>query len=330
MEETSSSFIENVTETKTFKIIYIVFGKVLQLIIVLLSVSFLTFLLTHIAPGDPGVAMYEAAGIIPTEEMLELAREQLGLNKPFFEQYTTWLYNSLRGDLGTSFSQHEQVLDLILRNLESTITLAMSILGVTLLFSVPLGIISATRKNKFSDYIIRFASFISISSPNYLVALVLTFVFSYKLELIPVYNPYGSPTALILPVLSLAIGMIANYTRQIRTLFLEELSQDYVYGARARGVSEVRILFIHIMRNAMLPLVTLIAYSLGSLLGGVAIVEVIFSFPGLGNLIVYAVEMYDYPLIQGLVLWIAMCYTIINIFTDILYKIFDPRLGKHL
>lgn len=319
---------ENEKESKELKIFILILSKFFQLLIVLLSVSFLTFLLMDLAPGEPGISMYEAAGIIPTEEMLALTREQLGLNDPLLERYGVWLVQCLQGDLGTSFSQHDEVMNLILRNMNSTLSLAFSVLAVTLVCSLPLGILSAVTKDKIPDYFIRYTSFISVSAPNFLVGLVLTYVFCYQLNWLPVYNPYGSKNALILPVLTLALGMIANYTRQIRALVLDELSQDYVYGARARGLSEGRILFFHVMRNTMLPLMTLVAYSLGSLLGGVAIVEVIFSFPGLGNLMIYAVDMRDYPLIQGLVLWIALCYTLLNILTDLMYQVFDPRLRK--
>lgn len=315
-------------DSKKGQLVALIISKLLQLIVVLFSVSLITFLLMHLAPGEPGMSMYEAAGIIPTEEMLELTRQQLGLDDPLYVQYFSWLLECLQGDLGTSFSQHDDVLNLILKNLNSTITLALSIITVTLVVSLPLGIISAVKKGRFADYIIRFTSFLGISSPNYLVALILTYVFCHKMRWLPVYNPYGSFSSLILPILSLSIGMISDYTRQVRTLFLEELSQDYVYGARARGISETKILFCHVMRNTMLPLVTLVAFSLGSLLGGIAIIEVIFSFPGLGNLMIYAVNMRDYPLIQGIVLWIAMCYTTINIITDLLYKVIDPRLRK--
>lgn len=315
--------------SKFIRIIPLFFNKILQLLVVLLSVSFITFLLMDLAPGDPGISLYEAAGIIPTEEMLALTREQLGLNDPLLQRYGEWLYLCVQGDLGTSFSQHDEVKNLIFKNMNSTMTLAFWILTVTLLVSLPLGILAAVTKDKFIDYFIRYTSFISISAPNFLVALVLSYVFSYQLNWIPVYNPYGSKTALVLPVVTLSLGMISNFTRQIRAFFLDELSQDYVYGARARGVGELRILFHHVMRNIMLPLMTLIAYSLGSLLGGVAIVEVIFSFPGLGNLMIYAVGMRDYPLIQGLVLWIALWYTVLNILTDVLYQVFDPRLRKY-
>lgn len=305
-----------------------ILGKLVQVLMVLLSVSFLTFLLMDMAPGDPGTSLYEAAGLIPTEEMIESMREELGLNKPFFQRYFDWLRDCLRGDLGTSISQHDEVKNLIAKNMKSTTTLACYILSLTLVVSLPLGVLAAVQKDKIPDYIIRYTSFACISAPNFLVALVLTYFISYKWSMIPVYNPYGSPTAMILPVLTLAIGMIGNYTRQIRALFLEELSQDYVIGARSRGVGQLKILFFHVMRNTLLPLTTLIAYSFGSLLGGVAIVEVIFSFPGLGNLMIYAVDMRDYPLIQGLVLWIALCYTLLNIFTDLLYQVIDPRLKK--
>lgn len=312
-------------KTRIFSLLLKKFG---QFISVLLAVSFLSFVFMELAPGDPGTALYEAAGLIPTEEMLALTREQLGLNEPFWQRYFQWLGRCLQGDLGTSFSQHDEVLRLITRNMKSTCTLAFLILAVTLVISLPLGILSATMRGKFPDYLIGIGSFVCISAPNFLVALILTYVFCAKLSLLPVYNPYGSQTALILPVMTLAIGMIGNYTRQIRALVLEELSQGYVYGARARGLGEGRILFFHVLRNTMLPLLTLVTYSLGSLLGGVAIVEAIFSFPGLGNLMIYAVDMRDYPLIQGLVLWIACCYTLLNIVTDMLYQVIDPRLGR--
>lgn len=328
MKECSNEHNEGQKESSLLKWGMILFGKILQILSVLLSVSFLTFLLMELAPGDPGSAMYEAAGIIPTEEMLSLAREQLGLNKPFFTRYMDWLVNCIQGDLGTSFSKHDEVKRLIVKNMKATLTLAFSILAVTLVVSLPLGILAAVYKDKFPDFFLRYSSFICISAPNFLVALVLTYIFSYKLGWVPVYNPYGSPNALVLPVLTLAIGMIGNYVRQIRALVLEELSQDYVIGAKARGVGDIKILVFHIMRNTLLPLITLITFSLGSLLGGVAIVEVIFSFPGLGNLMIYAVDMRDYPLIQGLVLWIALCYTLLNIFTDMMYQVFDPRLRK--
>ncbi|MFI3254809.1 MAG: ABC transporter permease [Eubacteriales bacterium] len=302
--------------------------KIIHIIVVLLSVSFLTFLLMDLAPGEPGTSMYDAAGIIPTEEMLALTREQLGLNQPLMTRYFSWLVQCIQGDLGTSFSQHDEVKNLISKNMKSTLTMAFSILALTLLFSIPLGVLSAVARDKIPDHLVRFLSFIGISAPNFLVALILTYVISYQLGWLPVYNPYGSKTAYILPVLTMVIGMTGNYTRQIRALFLEELSQDYVYGARARGVSEIKILSRHVMRNTLLPLTTLIAFSLGSLLGGVAIVEVIFSFPGIGNLLIYAVDMRDYPLIQGLVLWIALCYTLLNVFSDLLYPVFDPRLKK--
>ena len=323
-----TQFKEKTETSMVAKIAYIALGKLLQLITVLFAVSFLTFLLTRVAPGEPGLAMYKAAGIHPTDEMLALTREQLGLNKPFFVQYFTWLGNCLQGDLGTSFSKHEEVTTLIATNLSSTFTLAITTLVVTLVIAMPLGILAAVKSNKLTDYIIRFASFVAGSTPNFLAALVLTFVLCYTYRLFPVVNKPGTIEALILPVTSLAIPMVANYIRQIRTCYLEELSQEYVYGARARGMSETRILFVHVMRNTLLPLITLVALSFGSLLGGAAIVEFIFSYPGLGSLIVHGVAYRDYPLIQGFVLWVAMCYTLINIGTDLLYKVFDPRLRK--
>lgn len=308
----------------------LVLFKFLQILIVLLVASFATFLLTHFAPGEPGISMYEAAGIIPTEEMLEATRVRYGLDKPFFVQYFVWIGNCLKGDFGQSFSMHEDVLVLIMRNLSSTLKLALYSLSLTMIISVPLGIYTAVKKNKVVDYLVRMITFIGGSAPNFLVALILTYVFAYKLNLLPVLASQGTVKAMILPIITLAIGMSAKFIRQIRAFVLEELSQDYVYGARARGLSETNILFKHVMRNVMLPLVTLVSLSLSSLLGGVAIVETIFSYQGLGKIIVYAVTYRDYPLIQGFVLWTALTYTLINVGTDGLYYILDPRLKKSL
>jgi len=301
-------------------------SRILQIIIVLFGVSFITFLLTYLAPGDPVTAMYEAVGIVPTDEMVATAKSQMGLDQPFFVQYFIWLSNCLRGDLGTSFSQHLTVIDLLKKNLGATLKLAFLSLFLTILTAVPLGILSAVRQDKLSDYFIRGLSFIGISLPGFWIGLMLLYVFAYKLNLVPVISSGGGLEKMILPAVTLAIAMSSKYTRQVRTAFLEELSHDYVIGARTRGVSEARILWRHILPNAMLPLITLLGLSLGSLLGGTVVVEMIFSYPGLGKLAVEAVSARDYPLIQGIVLWIALIYMLINLAVDISYRYIDPRI----
>lgn len=298
------------------------------MLIVLLAVSFFTFLLTHLAPGDPAVAMYEASGINPTEEMLEQARLSMGLDQPFLAQYVTWLGNCLQGDFGMSFSKRTPVFTLLLQRLWPTLQLALFSLILMLLVSVPAGIASAVRQNKPTDYVLRAISFIGISMPGFWVGLLLLYVFALQLRWFPAISTGSSWQRIVLPAVTLAIAMSAKYTRQVRTAVVEELSQDYVTGARANGLKQSTILIRHVVPNSLLPLITLLGLSVGSLLGGTAVVEIVFSYPGLGNLAVSAVGARDYPLIQGLVLWIALIYMGINLLVDVSYGLIDPRVRK--
>lgn len=299
--------------------------RLLQTILVLLGISFLTFCLTYLAPGDPVQAMYAAAGDVPNEEVMEATREAMGLHRPFLEQYFRWLYGVLHGDLGTSYSQSLPVVQVLGARLWPTLKLALCSMVLTLLFSVPLGMRSAVKRGQAIDYIIRSCSFVGISLPNFWVGLLLMYVAALKLDLLPVMSADTSLSSLLLPSLTLAVPMTASYTRQVRTAVLEELQQDYVVGARARGLKEGTLLYRHVFPNALFPLVTLLGMSLGSLLAGTAVVEVIFSYPGLGSLAVKAIGAMDYPLIQGYVLWIALIYMGVNRIVDISYAFLDPR-----
>lgn len=302
--------------------------RLLQIIVVLLGVSFLTFSLTYLAPGDPAYAMYEASGIVPTQEMLESARQSMGLDKPFLMRYFTWLTSCLQGDFGTSFFKHREVVVLLMERFIPTMQLAFYSLLLTVIVSIPLGILAAVYKNKLPDYIIRGLSFLGISMPGFWIGLLLLYIFALKLNLLPVISSGVGFQKIILPAITLAIAMSAKYTRQVRTVVLEELNKDYVIGARTRGIKESTILLKHALPNSMLPLITLLGLSLGSLLAGTAVVEIVFSYPGLGNLAVGAVATRDYPLIQGFVLWISLMYMIINLIVDLSYNLFDPRIGK--
>ena len=299
-----------------------------QIAIVLVLVSFITFFLTYLAPGDPATAMYTSAGLIPTEEQLRVAREAMGLDKPFLAQYFIWASNVLHGDFGTSFSQNAPVLGLLATRMPVTLCLAFLALGMTLIVSVPLGIVTAVKENTVIDHLIRAPCFVGISLPGFAIGLLLIYFVAYKMGLFPVVSHGTSLNSMILPASTLAIAMSAKYTRQVRTAVLAELQEDYVTGARARGMSETAILFKHVLPNAMLPLVTILGLSLGSLLGGAAVVEIVFAFPGLGNLAVMAVTNRDYPLIQGCVLWIALAYMVINVLVDISYRLIDPRTRR--
>ncbi len=302
--------------------------RLLQIVIVLLGISFFTFLLTYLAPGDPVRSMYAANGTIPSEAVLEATREELGLNRPFLVQYFSWLKGCLTGNFGTSYSYNKSVLTLLSARLWPTLKLALCSLGLMLVCSIPLGMLAAVYQGKWPDYLVRVLSFFGVSMPNFWVGLLLMYFVALKLGLVPVVSTGTGFKQLILPAVTLAFAMTAKYTRQVRTAVLEELRQDYVTGARARGISEAVVLWRHVFPNALLPLITMLGLSLGSLLGGTAVVEVIFTYPGLGSLAINAISSMDYPLIQGYVLWIALIYMVINLVVDISYSLVDPRIRE--
>ncbi len=296
------------------------------MVIVLIGISFITFALTYLAPGDPVQAMFSATGVMPTTDVLDQMREDMGLNEPLLVQYWNWLTSCLQGDFGTSYQSKQPVVSMLLARLWPTIKLALLSLVIMLVFAVPMGILSAVYQNKPIDYIVRALTFFGVSVPNFWVGLILIMVFAVNLKIFPVISSGGDLMSLILPACTLAFAMTAKYTRQVRTAVLEELHQDYVIGARARGVPERKILWGNVLPNSMLPLITLLGLSMGSLLGGTAVVEVIFSYPGLGNLAVSSITAYDYPVIQGYVLWVAVIYMVINLVVDFSYGFIDPRI----
>lgn len=302
--------------------------RLLQTVIVLFGISLLSFGLLYMAPGDPVLVMYEAGGTIPDEKIVNQTREALGLNEPFLVQYGNWLSSCLKGDFGISYSLNRPVGELILSRLWPTLKLAFLSLALMLLVSVPLGMTAAVHKGGIADYIVRFFTFLGVSLPNFWVGLILLYVFAVKLEILPVISSGQGFDRLILPAVTLAFAMTGKYTRQVRAAFLEELNQDYVTGARCRGIPDRVILWRHVLPNAVLPLITLLGLSMGSLLGGTAVAEVIFSYPGLGSLTVDAISSMDYSLIQGCVLWIALIYMLLNLLVDISYAFLDPRLKE--
>ncbi len=301
-------------------------SRLLQMLIVLIGISFLTFLLTFISPGDPVRDMYISMGLIPDEKLIAETREQMGLNDPFFTQYFRWLGNCLKGDFGTSFSWGKPVVSLLASRLWPTLKLALISMVLMLIVAVPLGVLSAVNQNKPIDYIVRAITFFGVSLPNFWVGLLLILVFCVKLKLLPVVSSGGSFKDLILPAVTLAVAMSAKYTRQVRTAVLEELHSDYVVGARARGVPERKILWGNVFPNSLLPLITMLGLSIGSLLGGTSVVEVIFSYPGMGKMAVDAITTLDYNMIQAFVLWVALIYMVINLLVDMSYNYIDPRM----
>lgn len=299
--------------------------RLLQLVIVLLGVTFLTFMITQATPSDAAEMKYVSMGMMPSTELLEKTREEMGLNDPVLIQYGRWLGNVLHGDLGESSKFGESVWTQMTRKLPMTLKLAGVSLIVVIVFSFPLGILSAVKKNKVADYMIRFLSFFGVSMPNFWLALLLMYIFAVRLGWFKVVST-NSVQGMILPVATLTIPMISSYARQIRAALLEELNANYVIGARARGIPERRIIWGHVLPNAILPIVTLLGLSVGHLLGGAAIIETIFSWQGIGNMVVEAIRVRDYPLIQGYVIWMAIIYVMVNLIVDIAYRLLDPQI----
>lgn len=300
--------------------------RLLQLIPILLGITFLSFGMMRLAGGDAVTYMYERMGTAVSQELVDKAKKEYGLDKPFIVQYATWLKGMMTGDMGESYVSHKDVFETFVSKLPATLMLTLSSMILTALIAVPLGILSAIKHNKWVDYLIRFLSFIGNSMPNFFAALVLMYFFSIRLKLLPVVTTDNVLLSLVLPTLTLAVSMASKYTRQVRATVLEELNKDYVTGARARGVRGSVIIWKSVMKSSMLTIITLLALSIGSLLGGTTIVENIFMWDGVGKLAVDAITMRDYPMIQAYVAWMAIIYVIVNLVTDILYHYLDPRV----
>lgn len=300
--------------------------RLLQLIPIILGVTFLSFAMMRTASGDVVDVMFENSGGAVDQQVIDAKKAELGLDRPFIVQYVSWLGGVLTGDMGTSYVSGQRVFEVFLTKLPNTIMLTVSSLLLTVAISIPFGILAAVKQNRLIDYVIRFFSFLGNSMPNFFVSLLLLILFAVKLSWLPVIGSGNDLQSLILPTLTLAIAMSAKYTRQVRATVLEELGKDYVMGARARGIKEHVILYKSVLKAAMLPIVTLLALSIGSLLGGTAIVESIFMWDGVGKMAIDAIMMRDYPVIQAYVVWMAIIYVVINLITDLIYHYLDPRV----
>ena len=303
-----------------------VIKRLLQLIPILLGITFLSFAMMRIAGSDAILQKSDVSGVALSQEVIDAQRAQLGLDKTFLVQYVNWLGGFLTGDLGVSYVSGNDVFSTFISKLPATLLLTVTSILLTVIISVPLGILSAVKQNKFTDYLIRICSFIGNSLPNFFVALVLMYFFSIRFSIFPVISDGVSFSSVALPTLTLAIAMSAKYLRQVRAVVLDELSKDYVVGAKARGVRFSVTLWKSVLRASLITILTLLALSIGSLLGGTAIVESIFMWDGVGKLAVDAINMRDYPMIQAYVVWMAVIYVLVNLITDISYHLLDPRI----
>ena len=306
-----------------------ILARIGQIVLVLLGISFITFALVMLAPGD--VVRQMIAGnedIIVSQAEIDALRAELGLDKPFVFQYLDWLGRALQGNLGFSYMVKKPVVEALWEGLPGTVLLSLASLFMMMVVSIPAGIYSAVKRGSVVDNIVRVFTFMGVSMPGFWVGLMLLWIFGLKLDLLPIVGGEISLETLIMPSLTLAIAMASKYTRQVRTAILEELHQDYVVGARARGMTESHILWKEVLPNAMLPLITLLGLSLGNLLGGAAVIEMVFQWPGLGRLAIEAITYRDFQLVQGVVVWIALMYMVINLVVDMSYNHLDPRLRK--
>ena len=302
-----------------------IISRLIQLVPILIGITFLTFGMMQFAADDAVDIIYNQSGSV-SEEVKAAKRAELGLDQPFIVQYGNWLKGVATGDMGRSFISGKLVFETFAEKLPATVELMLVSIILTIFVATPLGIVAAVRQNKITDYIIRTFSFIGNSLPNFFVGLLLIYFLALKLNLLPIMSNPDDWQSVIMPALTLTIAMSAKYTRQIRAVVLEELDKPYVIGARSRGVKEYTILTKSVLRSTLIMIITLLALSIGSLLGGTAIVETIFMWDGVGKMAVDAILMRDYPLIQAYVVWMAIIYVMINLMADLLYHYLDPRV----
>ena len=304
-----------------------VLKKLGSFLIILLGITFLSFLLSYLSPSDPVEIMMKKKGNMVSEEVIERKREELGLNQPLVVQYVNWLKGIVKGDFGTSYKSNKPVLQEIQKCLPYTIKLTLLSMFLTIVISTPLGVLCARYKDGWLDNLLRFVTYLFSSLPSFFLALVLMYCFALKLKWFPVIAK-GSTGGIVMPALVLSLTLAAWYIRQVRAIVLGELEKEYIDGLLARGVSETKIMFGHVLRNCLMPLVTLVGISFGTMLGGSTIVESIFTWPGVGKMAVDSITSRDYPVIQGYVVWMALIFLFINALVEISYSLLDPRLRK--
>ena len=303
-----------------------VLKRMIQLIPILFAITFLSYGMMRIAGSDVVTQKMENTGTVVSDEVLNAEREQLGLDKPFLTQYAVWLGKLLRGDMGNSYVSGKPVFATFVSKLPATLLLTAVSIVMTIIISVPLGVLAAVKQNRVTDYVIRFFSFIGNSLPNFFVSLILMYVLAIRLRWFPVIAKDVSLKSVAMPAITLAIAMSAKYLRQVRATVLDELSKDYVAGARARGIRFSVTLWRSVMKASFVTIITLLMLSMGNLLGGTAIVESIFMWDGVGKMAVDAISMRDYPIIQAYVMWMAIIYVAVNLLTDLSYRFLDPRI----
>jgi peptide/nickel transport system permease protein len=296
--------------------------RLLLTVPVLLGVATLVFALIHLVPGDPALAML-GEGAAPSE--VTALRHTLGLDQPLLTQYGSFLRGIARGDLGTSFRYNTPVAAQIREKFPNTAVLALAAMAVALVFAIPLGILAAVYKGTAIDHAAMTLSLIGVSMPNFWLGPLLAILFAVRLGWLPVSGT-GGLSHLVLPAVTLGAALSAILARMTRASVLEELRELYVLAARARGFSAARAVMRHAFRNSLIPIVTIVGLQFGAVLTGTIITETIFAWPGIGRLLIQAINFRDYPLVQGCILFIAVTYVAMNLITDLTYGLLDPRI----
>ena len=296
--------------------------RLLMLIPVLLGVAFIIFAIMNVAEGDP---VYQVTGPDATEEQLEALREEMGLNGSLIERYFRYILNLLRGDLGTSYVSKMDVMQLYMQRLPNTLKLASLAMFVAVIISVPLGIVAAVNQNSWKDTLAMILALLGLSMPNFWLGLLLMLLFSLKLGWFPSGGAEGF-RSVVLPAVTVGVGLAALLTRTTRSSMLDVLRQDYLRTARAKGVSERKVVYHHALRNALIPIITIFGVQFSNVLGGSVLAETVFAWPGVGRLVVDAIDQRDIPTVTGALIMTTMLVTIVNLVVDIVYAYVDPRI----
>ena len=304
--------------------------RLLFILPVALLVCFMTFMTIHLVPGDPARVLL---GEDATPQTVAALDTQLGLDKPLPTQFALWLWQAMHGNLGQSIQLQQPVLDAIIQRLPVTAELGICALLFSLILAIPLGIYASTQRNSWIDWLVNVSSLFSTAIPSFVLGLVLIFFFAVDLRIFPPGgyvafsdDPLGNIRDLILPMITLGAGAVAVNMRQIRASMIEALSQDYIQTARAKGLSERRVAYLHAFRNAVIPVLTIVGLQVGTILAGAFIVETIFLWPGIGQLAITSILSKDYPVVQAIVLLSALSYMAANLLVDLGYAFLDPRI----
>lgn len=302
-----------------------IFKRILLILPILFVLSFIIFFMLRLNGTDAAISYLNASGIAPTDEAIKNAREFLGLNKPIFTQYLAWLSGVARLDFGVSFITGRDVFSDMIYFFLNSLKIIVLGLFLTIFISLLLGVLSAIFKDKFLDFVVRFFAFVGVCMPNFWLGFILIGIFSLKFELLPPFGA-GSFLHLLMPAFAISFMSIAINARLIRANMLENLNSRHVLYAKMRGVSGVKILFSHVLKNALIPIITALGMHFGELLGASIVVENVFAYPGVGTYIINAVITNDYPVILAFMLLMAVIFILSNLIIDIIYAFIDPRI----